>query len=105
MTTKMCPAEDSPEHSSGNCVHCLRDQLEAAEKFKAFVHAYLDQHGVPADDPDNEHSKQGCRIGARLDLLFEQRDGADRRREREVDGLLQRLEKALDQRDKAEGRA
>lgn len=48
----------------------LQDQLEEARKFKTFVHKYLDEAGVPADDPTNEHSKAGCRIGARLDLLL-----------------------------------
>ncbi len=42
--------------------------------FKDFVHAYLDAHGVPAGDPDNPHQKEGCRIGARLDLIFAERD-------------------------------
>jgi hypothetical protein len=49
--------------------------IEAAEKFKTFVHAYLDQHGVPHGDPTNQHQVEGCRIGARLDLLFAQREG------------------------------
>jgi hypothetical protein len=59
-----------------DAVPAILDQLEAAERFKAFVHAYLDLHGVPHGDPDNPHQKAGCRIGARLDLLFAQRDGA-----------------------------
>ena len=37
--------------------------VEAGRKFKAFVHAYLTQHGVALDDLENEHSKAGCRIG------------------------------------------
>ena len=43
-----------------------RDKLAA---FKAFVHARLDEGGVPTH-PDGPHSKQGCRIGDRLDLLL-----------------------------------
>lgn len=48
----------------------LRDKLAGAERFKTFVHAYLDQHGVLHGDPENQHQKEGCRIGARLDLIF-----------------------------------
>lgn len=48
----------------------LADKADAGEKFKAFVHAYLDQHDVPYGDPANQHQIEGCRIGARLDLLF-----------------------------------
>jgi hypothetical protein len=47
---------------------------DAGERFKAFVHAYLDQHSVPHGDPTNQHQIEGCRIGARLDLLFADRD-------------------------------
>lgn len=50
----------------------LADKVDAGEKFKAFVHAYLDQHDVPHGDPTNQHQIEGCRIGARLDLLFAQ---------------------------------
>ena len=42
----------------------------ASERFKAFVHEYLTLHGVPEGDPDSPHQKEGCRIGARLDLLL-----------------------------------
>ena len=47
------------------------DKLQA---FKEFVHRYLSQHGVPEGDPENPHQKEGCRIGARLDLLLAERD-------------------------------
>ena len=52
----------------------LLDALDAGDKFKAFVHEYLDAHGVPHGDPENQHQKEGCRIGARLDLLLAQLD-------------------------------
>lgn len=41
------------------------DQLRA---FKAYVHARLDAAGIPTH-PDGEHSKAGCRIGDRLDIV------------------------------------
>ena len=55
-------------------VRKLEAERDKLQKFKDFVHAYLTQHGVPEDDATNEHSKEGCRIGARLDLLFAERD-------------------------------
>lgn len=54
------------------------EALEAALRFKEFVHSYLDSHGVPHGDPENQHQKEGCRIGARLDLLFAEREAACR---------------------------
>ncbi|MCC6156073.1 MAG: hypothetical protein IT367_20075 [Candidatus Hydrogenedentes bacterium] len=56
----------------------LEPQIENLIQFKAFVHGYLDLHGVPQGDPDNQHQKEGCRIGARLDLLLAERTKADR---------------------------
>jgi hypothetical protein len=48
----------------------LRAREQQAQKFKTFVHDYLTEHGVPEGDPTNQHQIEGCRIGARLDLLF-----------------------------------
>jgi hypothetical protein len=45
-------------------------RAEAGDRFKAFVHGYLDKQGVPHGDPNNPHQREGCRIGARLDMLF-----------------------------------
>ena len=54
----------------------LLDRAEAAEaerdklaRFKDWVHAYLDGKGIPTH-PDGPHSKCGCRIGDRMDLVF-----------------------------------
>jgi hypothetical protein len=52
----------------------VEEHAAKAERFKAFVHDYLTQHGVPEGDPENRHQKEGCRIGARLDLMFAERD-------------------------------
>ncbi len=49
---------------------------DAGERFKRFCHDYLDAHGVPHGDPENQHQREGCRIGARLDILIGQRDAA-----------------------------
>jgi hypothetical protein len=43
-----------------------RDKLQA---FKDWVHAYLDQHGVP-HHPPGTHGAEGCRIGDRMDWLM-----------------------------------
>lgn len=44
----------------------LEDELQEARKFKAFVHSFLDSHGVPVD-PDPEGTlTHGCRISGRL---------------------------------------
>lgn len=48
----------------------IRKSKSPGDKFKAFVHSYLTQHGVPEGDPTNQHQIEGCRIGARLDLLL-----------------------------------
>ncbi len=72
-------AEHGTEKAVADALRILpeRGQLaEAGQAFKAFVHAYLDSHGVAHGDPENQHQKEGCRIGARLDLLFAQRDAA-----------------------------
>ncbi len=42
---------------------------QALAQFKSWVHAYLDSKGIPAD-PGGPHSKEGCRIGDRMDLVF-----------------------------------
>jgi hypothetical protein len=36
--------------------------------FKAYVHQRLDEMGIPTH-PDGPHSKEGCRIGDRLDIV------------------------------------
>jgi hypothetical protein len=57
-------------------------RLEAAEaardklqKFKNWVHDYLDKHGVP-HHPPGVHGAEGCRIGDRMDWLTSQLDKA-----------------------------
>lgn len=61
-------------HNTGLTPRELADKADAGEKFKTFVHAYLDEHGVTHGDPSNQHQIEGCRIGARLDLMFAERD-------------------------------
>ena len=46
-------------------------EVEALAKFKAYVHKRLDEGSVPANPEPPNHALQGCRIGDRLDWLFE----------------------------------
>lgn len=46
----------------------LESERDALQRFKDFVHKRLDDMGIPTH-PDGEHSKAGCRIGDRLDII------------------------------------
>lgn len=46
-----------------------QSQRDALQAFKDFVHRRLDEAGVPTH-PDGPHSKEGCRIGDRLDIVL-----------------------------------
>ena len=50
-------------------VELLRDELAKLAAFKKYVHDRLDEAGVPVD-PDSPHKEHGCRIGGRLDHVF-----------------------------------
>lgn len=53
----------------------LTAQRDKLQRFKSYVHARLDQMGVPTH-PNGPHSAEGCRIGDRLDCLFSMIAGA-----------------------------
>jgi len=57
-----------PAASEGLPGQLLHAELVSLRAFKAYVHARLDAAGVPTH-PDGEHSKAGCRIGDRLDIV------------------------------------
>lgn len=68
------PFTDHPPLTVGG-VRALADmaaQRDALAAFKAFVHRRLDEAGVPTH-PDGPHSKEGCRIGDRLDIVLNER--------------------------------
>lgn len=44
-------------------------EIEKLQRFKDWVHAYLDAKGIPAEI-DGPHSAEGCRIGDRMDYVF-----------------------------------
>src|SRR5690606_34739039 len=45
-------------------------QIEKLQRFKDYVHDYLDKRGIPRNPP-GIHGDFGCRIGDRLDFVFE----------------------------------
>lgn len=48
-----------------------KQQIDALQKFKDYVHKRLDDAGIEKE-PNGEHSKAGCRIGDRLDIVLKQ---------------------------------
>lgn len=56
-------------------------ELTKLQAFKDFVHRRLDEGGIPTH-PDGEHSKAGCRIGDRLDIVLSGHAELTRLRER-----------------------
>lgn len=59
------------------------DERDHLQKFKDFVHKRLDEIGIPTH-PEGKHSKEGCRIGDRLDIV------------QNLVGMLQKLVKTLE---------
>lgn len=51
----------------------LKAERDALQRFKSFVHSYLDSRGVPVDPP-GKHADEGCRVGQRLEVLCNERD-------------------------------
>lgn len=57
----------------GHIVEFARSILQKCDKlqsFKDWVHAYLDGKGIP-HHPPGVHGAEGCRIGDRMDYVFE----------------------------------
>lgn len=64
--------DDHPEPTAetrGDDRADLLAKIEKLEKFKAYVHKRLDDAGIPTH-PDGPHSKEGCRVGDRLDIAL-----------------------------------
>lgn len=64
----------------------LRAERNALAAFKIWVHNYLDGKGIPTH-PDGPHSREGCRIGDRMDLVFAEQERLQER--------VRRLEESL----------
>ncbi len=54
----------------GNLIPTLRGQAEEGAKFKAYVHKWLDDQGVPHDPDPEENKRTGCRLGCRFRWLI-----------------------------------
>lgn len=98
---RVCEGE-IPHGHTDSCDHWkLEAERDALAAFKSFVHRRLDSAGVPTH-PDGLHSKEGCRIGDRLDVVIGERDAAIQRAEalqgqvywleQENKGLQQRID-------------
>ncbi len=59
------------------CPDCLKAQRDKLQAFKDWCHSYLDTHGVPKEFPDGPHSREGCRIGDRMDWLMARCEAAE----------------------------
>lgn len=51
------------------------EQHARADKFKTYVHQRLDDAAIPTH-PNGPHSKEGCRVGDRLDILIKRMNDA-----------------------------
>ncbi len=70
---------DSCLETSAALQELVTDQSKAMAKlaaFKAFVHKWLDDAGVPADPDPQRTLSTGCRVSVRLDWLRTERDQA-----------------------------
>lgn len=54
-------------------LQAIIDRADKLQAFKVFVHARLDQMGVPAEFPDGPHTREGFRVGDRFDWLWARR--------------------------------
>lgn len=69
-------------------------RAEKAEKFKRWVHAYLDSKLVP-HHPPGIHGAEGCRIGDRMDWVFDDRESICKRAEKAEAALASLLEMSV----------
>ena len=63
--TRVCEAIDFIRHQQA--------EIDKLQRFKTWVHEYLDSHGVP-HHPPGTHGAAGCRIGDRMDWVWEEID-------------------------------
>lgn len=54
-------------------VERLQAERDALQRFKDWVHTYLDGKGIP-HHPPGTHGAEGCRIGDRMDFVFAEWD-------------------------------
>lgn len=67
---KFEPTAERPQQDFFEAVaESFRTENAKLQRFKDWVHAYLDAHGVP-HHPPGVHGAEGCRIGDRMDWLM-----------------------------------
>jgi Zn ribbon nucleic-acid-binding protein len=50
-------------------------KVAKGQAFKSFVHSRFDAIGVPKEFPEGPHSKEGCRVGDRIDWIEDRLKG------------------------------
>jgi hypothetical protein len=80
------------------------EQIAKLQRFKDWVHAYLDAQGVP-HHPPGTHGAEGCRIGDRMDWLMDRLRKAEAQQAEQADGGVRReLGEVLESLDEAMGK-
>jgi hypothetical protein len=72
------------------------EQIAKLQRFKDWVHAYLDAQGVP-HHPPGTHGAEGCRIGDRMDWLMDRLRKAEAQQAEQGDGGLSEAIQLLEQ--------
>jgi NTP pyrophosphatase (non-canonical NTP hydrolase) len=70
------------------------EQIAKLQRFKDWIHAYLDAQGVP-HHPPGTHGAEGCRIGDRMDWLMDRLRKAESQQAEQGDGEKPATEAAL----------
>lgn len=74
---------ECPHNAYGACYRCMDAHIAKLQAFKDYVHKRLDDAGIPTH-PGGHHSKAGCRIGDRLDIVLLASHACDARSADEV---------------------
>jgi hypothetical protein len=71
--------------AENSTVSDARIYVQKLQRFKDWVHAYLDAQGVP-HHPPGTHGAEGCRIGDRMDWLMDRLRKAEAQQAEQGDG-------------------
>lgn len=72
--TVICTAPETLEEPQPNAVEEPETKVQKLQAFKDYVHRRLDEAGIEKE-PQGKHSKHGCRIGDRLDIVLSNHNG------------------------------
>ena len=96
--------KDAVERSINSPESSAQQRIKELQAFKDYTHKRLDDAGIPID-PESPHKEAGCRIGGRLDFVFERIKELEERNEESyklgvtaglVDGAIIGHNKAVD---------